>query len=365
MNPIPRKIIITGTHLTPALELIRQLKSDQKNNWEIHYIGRQSNSNDTQQKSIESVVIPSININFHPIPCGKFDRRFLPNTIVGIPKIISGLFKSYFLIKKIQPNIIVSFGGYVSVPVIVSGWLQKITSITHEQTLTNSLTTKINSHFVKKIALSFNNQKQINHLPKDKVVVTGNLLRYQLFIKNKETNSKIKFTNPSLPIIFVTAGNQGSHHINQTVTNLLPKLSQFNIIHQTGKNDYPEIKPLTKKYSNYYVADYFETQDYSWIIQHAKIFISRAGANTCQEIVAFNKTSILIPLPKSQQNEQYLNALWVKKEQPHQTMVILPDKLSPQVLLESILTMTKKANKNLPKNFQPNLKLINLINEII
>lgn len=310
-------------------------------------------------------MIPSIKINFHPLPCGKFDRRFFLNTIFGIPKTISGLVKSYFLIKKINPDIIVSFGGYVSVPVIITGWLQKITSITHEQTLTNSLTTKINSHFVKKIALSFNNQKQINHLPKDKVVVTGNLLRYQLFDKNQKLNSKIKFTQPSLPLIFITAGNQGSHHINQTITKLLPNLIQFNIIHQTGKNDYPEIKPLTKKYSNYFVSDYFNTQDYSWIIQHAKTFISRAGANTCQEIVAFNKNSILIPLPKSQQNEQYLNALWVKKEQPHQTIVILPEKLDKDSLFEAILSLSKKTNDNLPKKFKPNLKLINLINEII
>lgn len=365
MNQIERKIIITGTHLTPALELIRQLQSDQKNNWKIYYIGRLSNSNDYQQTSIESKIIPSLGIKFYPLPCGKFDRRFLPNSILGIPKTIVGLYKSFILINRLKPDIIVSFGGYVSVPVIISGWLQKITSITHEQTLTNSLTTKINSHFVKKIALSFNNQNQIDQLPEKKVVVTGNLLRYQLFKKTSLSNPKIKFPNPQLPTIYITAGNQGSHNINMVINELLPKLSNFNLIHQTGKNDYPLFKSLNKKYSNYLATDYFATQDYSWIIQHTNIFVSRAGANTCQEIVAFNKNAILIPLPKSQQDEQQLNALWVEKQQPQQTIVIPQEKLTPNSLMQSIESLNKQKNTPSPKSYIPNLKLLQLIDEII
>jgi len=269
------------------------------------------------------------------------------------------------LIKRLKPDIIVSFGGYVSVPVIISGWLQKITSITHEQTLTNSLTTKINSHFVKKIALSFNNQNQIDQLPGKKVVVTGNLLRYQLFKKTSLSNPKIKFPNPQLPIIYITAGNQGSHNINMVINELLPKLSKFNLIHQTGKNDYPIFKSLNKKYPNYLATDYFATQDYSWIIQHTNIFVSRAGANTCQEIVAFNNNAILIPLPKSQQDEQQLNALWVEKQQPQQTIVLPQEKLTPNSLMQSIESLNKQKNISSPKTYIPNLKLLQLIDENI
>ena len=284
---------------------------------------------------------------------------------MGLPKTIAGLFKSFFIVKQIKPDIIVSFGGYVSVPVIISGWLQRIVSITHEQTLTNSLTTKINSHFVKKIALSFNNQNQIDQLPNKKVVITGNLLRYELFKKNNSINWITKFQNPKLPIIYITAGNQGSHAINSVVKQLLPKLNNFNIIHQTGKNDYPEFKTLNKKNLNYFSSDYFDTQDYSWIIQKVTLFISRAGANTCQEIVSFNKNSILIPLPKSQQDEQELNALWVKKQQPQQTIILSQEELTPDSLLQSINSIKNKDNVSFPKNFIPNLKLIKLIDEII
>jgi len=358
-----KTIIITGTHLTPALELIRQLQSDPQINWQIHYIGRASNSNDPADISIESTVIPKNNVKFYPIHCGKFDRRYLPNTIVGISKTIHGFFESSKIIRQIKPDIIVSFGGYVSVPVIFNGWIKKIKTITHEQTLTNSLTTKINSLFVDKIALSFENKNQIKQLNQNKIVITGNLLRYELF------NDKISKPNPkfstSKPTIYITAGNQGSHIININIEKILPQLNEFQIIHQVGKNDFSYFKKLENKYSNYFPFDYLDTDYLTWVIYNSDILISRSGANTSQEIVAFNKKSILIPLPKSQQDEQLLNALWVKEKLPLNTIIISQEDLTPEKLLSSIKSLFKTKNQSSTVKYQPNLKLLELIHEII
>jgi UDP-N-acetylglucosamine--N-acetylmuramyl-(pentapeptide) pyrophosphoryl-undecaprenol N-acetylglucosamine transferase len=230
--------------------------------------------------------------------------------------------------------------------------------------LTNSLTTKINSRFVNKIALSFNNQKQIQELPKSKIVITGNLLRYQLFQKQPVSIKNLKLKNNKLPIIYITAGNQGSHTINLNLKKILPQLKTFNIIHQTGKNDLKYFSKLSKNYPNYFTSDYFDTQSFAWIINHTDLIISRSGANTSQEIVAFNKKSILIPLPKSQQNEQLLNAQWVKKQLP-ETIIIDNDQLNTKILIDSINKLTKIKTKNNKLLQQPNLKLLNLINEIV
>jgi UDP-N-acetylglucosamine--N-acetylmuramyl-(pentapeptide) pyrophosphoryl-undecaprenol N-acetylglucosamine transferase len=360
-----KKIIVTGTHLTPAIELIRQLQKDKKISWQISYLGRESNSNNINDFSIESKITPSLGVNFYPISCGKFDRRFLPNTIAGIPKTIKGFIKSLKLINQIKPDIVVSFGGYVSVPTIIVSYLKKIPNITHEQTLTNSLTTKINSHFVKKIALSFNHSKQISQLPKNKVVVTGNLLRYQLFQTTPAIIKNIKLKNNKLPIIYITAGNQGSHTINLVIKKIIPKLEKYNIIHQTGKKDLNKFKKIAQKYNNYFLSDYFDTNTLSWIINHSHIIISRSGANTSQEIVAFGKKSILIPLPKSQQNEQLLNAQWVKKQLPQFTIIINNDQLNSKNLLKAIEKLSQSKAKIKTSSQKENLKLLNLIHEII
>jgi len=311
-------------------------------------------------------MIPSLGVDYFSIPCGKFDRRYLPNTLVGIPKTISGIFQAFSLVKKVRPDIVVSFGGYVSVPVILNSYLNHIPSITHEQTLTNSLTTRINSNFVNKIALSFENPNQINQLPPGKIIITGNLLRYQLFEKINSTPDIFKFKNPKLPIIYITAGNQGSHFINTTIQQLLPELKKFNIIHQTGKNDINQFESLSLIYPNYLAADYFDTEILPWILQNTDVIISRSGANTSQEIVALAKKSILIPLPQSQQDEQLLNANWVKKNLPRITTIIPQTDLNPNILFQKInqLLDVKINSKNNPQP-KPNYQLLQLIHETI
>lgn len=359
-----KTIIITGTHLTPALELIQQLKNDNDTNWQINYIGRKNNSSVNNTPSIESKIIPKIGINFYSINCGKLDRRWLPNTLKGIPQTAKSLFIALKLIKKIKPDIIVSFGGYVSVPIIISSFLKKIPSITHEQTLTNSLTTKINSFFVNKVALSFNNENQKNKLPKNKIVITGNLLRQELFHpKISQIGDEIQKIKTK--IIFITAGNQGSHTINLLIKKTLPKLKNYFIVHQTGKNDFINLKKMEKKYLNYKAFDYLEANDIGHIFNKSEIIISRSGANTSQEIATLNKKSILIPLKVSQQNEQLLNALWVKEKLPKLTKIIEEKNLNEVYLLNTINELISIRNdyKIIPNT--NNQKLLNLIHEII
>jgi UDP-N-acetylglucosamine--N-acetylmuramyl-(pentapeptide) pyrophosphoryl-undecaprenol N-acetylglucosamine transferase len=351
-------LLITGTHTTPAIELINQLKNDAKTNWEIHYIGRKYNSSDSKYPSIESKLLPQLGINFHPISCGKLDRRWLPNTLKGIPQTLKAFIKSSKLISKINPDIVVSFGGYVSVPVVIAASLKKIPSITHEQTLTNSLSTRINSLFVTKIALSFNNQNQIESLPKNKSHVTGNLLRSQIFRVDSPKFSKIKTKKP---IIYITAGNQGSHSINEVVRKLIPQLNDFLVIHQTGSRDYKKSLKLTHQYENYLVYDYIGLADIGWILNKADIIISRSGANTSQEIVALKKKSILIPLPFSQQDEQLKNALWASANLPQITSIIKQDDLEPKLLLNEIDKLSQKTSPKKDKIKHEKHPIIDLI----
>lgn len=268
------------------------------------------------------------------------------------------------MVNKIKPDIVVSFGGYVSVPVIISASFKKIPSITHEQTLTNSLTTKINSRFVTKIALSFENKKQINELPKNKTIITGNLLRYQLFHPQISSFTK-KIKAITQKIIFITAGNQGSHSINLIIKKISQEMPDYFFVHQTGKNDFSELKKIEKNQKNYLCFDYIDTNDFGFLLKNSNLIISRAGANTCQEIVALNQKSILIPLLVSQQDEQILNAKWVKSLFPNQTEIIFQKELSSQSIKKSIKKLINKDIKENKKNTGINNKLLNLIHEII
>ncbi len=342
-----KTIIITGTHHTPAHELINTLKKDKKINWDIHYIGRKHNSQDQKTLSVEYQNFPKLGVTFHPIKSGRFDRHSTLKTIAGLKKSLQGFTGSYRLVKKIKPNIVVSFGGYLSVPVIISSWMQKIPAITHEQTTTVSLSTKLNYPFVKKIALSFKNSS----LASKKTIVTGNLLRSEIYDSNPGPFSKLKLKGKKL--IYITGGNQGASFINQNLVKILPRLLKkgFIVIHQTGDRDYKKIKEETKNLSSsfYYPTPFVSAKHIGWILKNSDLIVSRSGANISQEIATLNKKAVLIPLPGTQNQEQEKNAYWTQKYAP--TQILKQSSIEiPNDLLKNINSLlSQKSKTNYPK----------------
>lgn len=358
-----KTIVITGTHHTPAIEIIKLLRLDPSYNWEIHYIGHLT-ARDTH---LTNTIIPLLKSNFHHISCGKFHRYSIYSTLCGLPQIVIGLFQSIKLINLIKPDITISFGGYVSVPTIIASSLFHIPSITHEQTQTISLATKINSYFVKKIALSFDNYSQYKHFPTSKVIVTGNPIRQEIFKKTSPIFSHLKKNIREKPLIYITGGSQGSEFINQLIVDSLPNLTKFTVIHQTGPLDLPKIsKQISKsKHKNYYPVSYVDYRNIGWVLNHAEIVIGRSGANNCLDLHVLNKKAILIPLPKAQQNEQLLNALWLQKNHPNQIEIINQADINSKLLLNTINKLSKittMPSKIIPPKTDP---LFNLIHQLV
>ncbi len=267
------------------------------------------------------------------------------------------------MIKRINPDIVISFGGYISVPVIIASRRQNIPAITHEQTLTLSLSTIINSFFVKKIALSFPSSNLISKIFPSKIIITGNLLRSFIYQQKTVSFSKLKITKK--PLLYITGGSQGSVTINDNILPLLPKLTQdYTIIHQTGKIDLSRIKSLTQNLTHYYPTDFIDIDDIGWVLNNASIIINRSGANYSQEMVQLKKKAILIPLPQSQQKEQLKNALWVKKQLPH-TIIIDQKQLNHKILLKSIQQLSLIPAPTNSIKATSNYQILKLIHQLV
>ena len=356
-----KTLIITGNHHTPAIELIKQLKTDKQFHWRIVYIGH---FHPAVAGHIQKTIISRLQIKFHQLASGKFNRYKLVKTITGLPKTIKAIKTAGQLIKDIKPDLIVSFGGYTSVPVIIAGKCHHIPAITHEQTLTLSLSTIINGFLVDKIALSFSPPPHlITKFLHSKMIVTGNLLRSQIYQKTTASFSQLKITTK--PLIFIIGGSQGSLTINQNILPLLSQLTKkFTIIHQTGKSDLDTIKKQTHKLKNYYPTDYIGLDDIGWVLNNAHIIISRSGANISQEIVCLKKQAILIPLPYTQQNEQNKNALCVKKNLP-KTFIIQQKHLTPSLLLATIHQLSRLPKQKTAPAKKDNLAILKLIHQLV
>jgi UDP-N-acetylglucosamine--N-acetylmuramyl-(pentapeptide) pyrophosphoryl-undecaprenol N-acetylglucosamine transferase len=349
-----KKIIITGGHLTPALAVIEQLKK--KENWEIYYLGRKYTFEGSKIPSEESKIIPQYGVKFVPILAGRLQRKFSRYTIPSLLRVPLAFFQSLYLVLKIKPNIILSFGSYVSVPVVFAGWILGIPIVSHEQTVFRGLANRINSFFSKKIAVS--HKESLKFFPKNKVVLTGNILRSQIFsppqteFSQYVQKAKAEF---KLPLIYVTGGNQGAMVINKTILESLSfLLEKYLIIHQTGSLDYnyvlQQAKLLPPKLKNrYFLKDFFPTEEVSWILNNANLVVGRSGANITYELGVLGKPAILIPLPYAGGQEQLKNAKLLEKYGLAE--IILQKDFSSQRLISTIEKMFEKY-KNYLKSGQ-------------
>ena len=307
------KIVVVGGHLSPALAVIEALPKDTK----ILFIGRKYTFEGDKAFSLEYNTIRELNIPFAGISTGRLQRRFTRYTIPSLLKIPYGFVQAFFILYKFKPDVVLGFGGYLSLPVILCAYILRIPMVIHEQTLEIGLANKIASIFATKVCISWESSR--NYFPKHKTILTGNPIR-------KMENGKWKMENrqDSLPIIYITGGSSGSHFINTLIEKCVRQLLEaYVVIHQTGDSqehkDFDRLYRLktsfpSKLKNRYVLKKFVDYKELGTIYRKSTLVITRAGINTVSELIFLGKPAILIPIGFSQNNEQLKNALLFKSQ---------------------------------------------------
>ena len=327
-----KKIILTGGgtagHVTPNIALIPELKAK---GYEISYIG--------SHNGIEKKLIADFNIPYYSISTGKFRRYFDPKNFTDPFRVCKGFMEARKLIKKIQPDVVFSKGGFVSVPVIKAAASLGVPCILHESDMTPGLANKLSFSSAKTICCNF--PETLEMLPVDKARLTGTPIRKELMQGSKEAGKKFCGFTDDKPVIMVTGGSLGAQSINETIRFALPRLlPHFNIVHLCGKEKMDNLKLQVEGYKQFeYVKN--EMKD---LFAMADVVVSRAGANAICELAALNKPNILIPLSaKSSRGDQIINAK--SFEQQGFSVVIDNEELDEDILVESIFDVYENREK--------------------
>ena len=311
-NPKKRKLVITGGHHSSAIPVIKEI-------WrrdptvEIYWFGHKYSMKGDKNPTLEYRQITGMGIRFFALQAGKVYKTY---NILRLAKVPFGFLHAFVLLIKIRPNLVLSFGGYLAVPVVLASYFLKIPSITHEQTVVAGYANKVISGFAQKIMLSWLESEKF--YPRNKTVLTGIPLRKDIF-----TSASSKFNvNTQLPTIYVTAGKTGSHKINMLIRDSLPKLLYLvNIIHQCGDHSYYKDYDILEREAEVYraapgkyiPAKFVLDEEIGEVFKLSALVVSRAGAHIISEILVLEKPSLLIPISWVSHNEQNINAGVVKK----------------------------------------------------
>jgi len=315
------KILIPGGHLTPALGLIDWIKQKHPKD-EIVFIGRTYSQDRLKQRAVEAYEVTKREIKFIPFSAVKFGKENIFSMIVKFFKFGRSLVQSCRLLNQEKPTVLMSFGGYVALPLTIVASMKRIPIVTHEGTRVVGLANQLIFKLARKIAHAYPRLVNIDQAQfSSKMVLTGTPIRASILKTTLIKPEWLKF-NQDKPILMILGGNQGSRALNDFVADNLKALTKkFVVVHQCGRPNslanYPQqlnviSKNLKINPNDYYVLPWIDELDLVWLYKYAAMALTRSGANTLEELIYHQLPSILVPLPHSHFDEQRLNAQHVQ-----------------------------------------------------
>ena len=317
----PLRVLVTGGgtggHTTPAVATIQALQENSsfsETPIAFAYLGSKT--------GVEGEIARGMDIPFYGIETGKLRRSrslaglFSRANLLDALRVPVGYVGAIRAVRRFQPDVVLSTGGYVSVPGVLAAAALRIPVVAHEQTVQVGLANKINFRVARKIAVSVD--ETLDALPqfqRRKAVVTGNPVREVIFHGSAQRAlDHFNLEVGDLPTVYVTGGAQGSRLMNEAVHEALPTLLEHcRIIHQCGSQQdfdslYEARAALPETLRRRYAVTRFVGAEIGDVYALADLIIGRSGAGTVTEACALGKPCLFVPLVPTGGDEQMRNA---------------------------------------------------------
>ncbi|GLY07897.1 MULTISPECIES: UDP-N-acetylglucosamine--N-acetylmuramyl-(pentapeptide) pyrophosphoryl-undecaprenol N-acetylglucosamine transferase [Actinoplanes] len=303
----------TGGHTYPALTTIHELQArlaEVGTTPQLLWVGVAT--------GLEAKIAERNGIPFKAVVTGKLRRSVSPRDLwrnfVDAFRIPIGIAQAAFTVARTRPAVVLSTGGFVSVPIGLAAAAFRVPYLLHEQTLGLGLANRILAQVATRVLLS--HEASLAHLServRRRAVVTGNPIRPAVLQGDPGKGLAAYGLDPSVPLVLVTGGALGAQQINRMVSEALPGLlPHCQIVHQCGSLNYADMQQAAAQLPPHLAARYrvveFIHDELPDLLAAAAIVIARSGAGTVAELTALGKACILVPYPHAAGDEQRITA---------------------------------------------------------
>lgn len=261
---------------------------------------------------LESRLVHDAGIEFIGIAARGYDRARPLTLVTSSALMVGSTAKARRLVKKSEADVVVGFGGYVSIPVgAAAAWLSA-PLVLFEQNSVPGMANVFLSRWAQAVGVTYEvSSKYLKHA--DRVHLTGNPVRSAV-LDGDRAAGRVQFGVPvDARMLLVFGGSRGARHINSAVISAAPTLlglPDLHVVHITGPSEYDSVvssadaEGLDRE--RYHIRDYVESMGSA--LAAADLVISRAGATSIAEITALGKPAVLVPYPYATDDHQTLNA---------------------------------------------------------
>lgn len=292
-SPRPRALVMaggTGGHIFPGLAVAAAL---QDRGWRVHWLGT--------PESMESRLVPPQGFAFEAIDFGGVRGKGWRSLWTLPARLLRALVQTWRTLDRVQPNVVVGFGGYVTAPGGATACLRRIPLVLHEQNAIAGLANRALAPCARHCFTAFPDV-----LPRG--VWVGNPLRAPFW---QQPEPRARFAGRSGPLrVLVVGGSLGARALNETVPQALARLDPArrpSVLHQSGEKQF---EALQDAYAQAGVQARLVAfiDDMAHALADADLVIARAGASTVTEIAAIGAAAVFVPFPHAVDDHQTHNA---------------------------------------------------------
>ncbi|MCK6541134.1 undecaprenyldiphospho-muramoylpentapeptide beta-N-acetylglucosaminyltransferase [bacterium] len=293
----------TGGHVFPALAIGEEIRA-QKPETEILFIGT--------NRGLEERVIPAAGFRLKTIVMSGVQRSLHPRDVLRnlvMPfKVLFGLLQSITVMWTFRPHVVIGCGGYVTGPIVLLAALFRKKIILQEQNSRPGRTTLSLARWADAIHLTYEDAQRFFD-PKRKLMMSGNPLRKGFARQDMAAARAALGLDSGRNTLLVLGGSLGARAVNAALLKIMDTLLQddnIQVLWQTGKPDYENVRDTMKPYSQVQVHAFIDNMIGAY--SAADTVLCRAGAMTLSEITMMGLPAVLVPYPFAADNHQEYNA---------------------------------------------------------
>jgi len=290
---------------------------------------------------MEADLVRRTGIPFKAIPAGQVAGMGL-RTIPNLVKVLWGTQVARQILREFKPDVLLFTGGFVAVPMALAGC--NIPSVVYVPDIEPGIALKLLARFASVLALTTEDSRRYFN-PKKRMVVTGYPTRSELNGWTRDKALAHLGLRSDRFILLVTGGSKGARSLNQAVLAALPELlKEIQVIHLTGKLDWPDVQAAQTELSeevrsNYHPVPYLHEMGAA--LAAADLVIARAGASTLGEFPLFGLPAILVPYPHAWRYQK-VNADYLTQRG---AALMIEDDALPERLLSTEQTLARDPQR--------------------
>ena len=285
----------TGGHIFPGLAVAEALR---ERGWRVHWLGGRGQPG---QPSMESQLVPPRGFAFESIEFSGVRGKGI-KTLALLPwRMLKALWQSAQVLRRVQPQVVLGFGGYISFPAGAMSVLLGRPLVLHEQNSVAGMVNRVLARMARRVFTAF---------PKVLPQATwcGNPLRAP-FLQQAAPAERFAGRSGNLRLL-VVGGSLGARALNDIVPQALAQLppeQRPTVLHQSGARALDELRANYERAGVQAELTAF-IDDTAQAFAEADLIVCRAGASTVTEIAAVGAAAIFVPFPAAVDDHQTANA---------------------------------------------------------